>query len=270
MERDKRTGGRCRAWTTQRSRALADRRKWSRDVACAKARTLSAEQRASDQRGLGTVHWCERLGQLRLEGKISGLHGRLPHRTFVGDEPFDGTRLVVLDHSPPWRRRERRSCLRQPNLPIAGRREYRGTIARAHSDESGRTRNFSRRACDRGRRARIFGAPILQPKSLRRWLGVRRRRRGIYRSTLQPWSRFLFLHQQLRCRFRRAKSHGRRCNGKRRELYDGFVPDSRVMKLLRKGLLRWWKAELTNLRLMFASPAATPAKRRSAVAPMEV
>jgi hypothetical protein len=54
-----------------------------------------------------------------------------------------------------------------------------------------------------------------------------------------------------------------------RELYDGFVPDFRVTKLLRKGLLRWWKAELTNLRLMFASPAATPAKRRSAMAPAE-
>jgi hypothetical protein len=35
-----------------------------------------------------------------------------------------------------------------------------------------------------------------------------------------------------------------------RELYDGFVPDARVRKLIRKGLFRWWKAELTNLRLM--------------------
>ena len=54
-----------------------------------------------------------------------------------------------------------------------------------------------------------------------------------------------------------------------RELYDGFVPDFRVTKLLRKGLLRWWKAELTNLGLVFASPAATPAKRPSAVARAE-
>ena len=69
---------------------------------------------------------------------------------------------------------------------------------------------------------------------------------------------------------RLATGHFARRNAGWRELYDGFVPDSRVMKLLRKGLLRWWKAELTNLRLMFASPAATPAKRRSAVAPMEV
>jgi glycine/D-amino acid oxidase-like deaminating enzyme len=60
-----------------------------------------------------------------------------------------------------------------------------------------------------------------------------------------------------------------RCNVGWRELYDGFVPDFRVTKLLREGLLRWWKAELTNLRLTFASPAATPAKRRSAMAPAE-
>ncbi|MEP6937349.1 MAG: hypothetical protein ABI871_04695, partial [Chthoniobacterales bacterium] len=32
-----------------------------------------------------------------------------------------------------------------------------------------------------------------------------------------------------------------------RELYDGFVPDFRVRKLIRKGLLRWWRAELNNL-----------------------
>lgn len=53
-----------------------------------------------------------------------------------------------------------------------------------------------------------------------------------------------------------------------RELYDGFVPDARVGKLIRKGLLRWWKAELTNVRLLIngrgakhgpaSSPAATP------------
>ena len=69
---------------------------------------------------------------------------------------------------------------------------------------------------------------------------------------------------------RLATGHFARRNAGWRELYDGFVPDSRVMKLLRKGLLRWWKAELTNLRLMFASPAATSAKRQSAVAPVEV
>ena len=38
-----------------------------------------------------------------------------------------------------------------------------------------------------------------------------------------------------------------------RELYDGFVPDIRLHKLIRKGLLRWWKAELLNLRFLFAA-----------------
>ena len=37
-----------------------------------------------------------------------------------------------------------------------------------------------------------------------------------------------------------------------RELYDGFVPDFRLHKLIRKGLFRWWKAELLNLRYLFA------------------
>ena len=39
-----------------------------------------------------------------------------------------------------------------------------------------------------------------------------------------------------------------------RELYDGFVPDFRLHKLIRKGLFRWWKCELINLRLILASP----------------
>jgi flavin-dependent dehydrogenase len=37
-----------------------------------------------------------------------------------------------------------------------------------------------------------------------------------------------------------------------RELYDGFVPDIRLHKLIRKGLFRWWKAELLNVRFLFA------------------
>ena len=48
-------------------------------------------------------------------------------------------------------------------------------------------------------------------------------------------------------------AHGR-C-GKRnsgwRELYDGFVPDYRLHSLIRKGLFRWWKAELLNLCFLF-------------------
>ncbi len=42
-----------------------------------------------------------------------------------------------------------------------------------------------------------------------------------------------------------------------RELFDGFVPDGRVWKVIRTGLFRWWRAELTNLRLIL-QPAARP------------
>lgn len=42
--------------------------------------------------------------------------------------------------------------------------------------------------------------------------------------------------------------YGRR-NAGWRELYDGFVPDIRLRKLIQKGLLRWWKCELVNLWL---------------------
>jgi hypothetical protein len=66
-----------------------------------------------------------------------------------------------------------------------------------------------------------------------------------------------------------ATGHFARHNAGWRELYDGFVPDFRVTKSLRKGLLRWWKAELTNLRLIFALPATTPAKRSEAGTPLE-
>ncbi len=46
-----------------------------------------------------------------------------------------------------------------------------------------------------------------------------------------------------------------------REMYDGFVPDARVRKLIQKGLLRWWKAELTNLWLIFTGMRAAAAPR---------
>jgi flavin-dependent dehydrogenase len=58
-----------------------------------------------------------------------------------------------------------------------------------------------------------------------------------------------------------------------RELYDGFVPDRRVGKLIRKGLFRWWGAELTNLRLMMRGREAArsmPAPRAQAFAPEPV
>jgi flavin-dependent dehydrogenase len=60
-----------------------------------------------------------------------------------------------------------------------------------------------------------------------------------------------------------------RHNGGWRELYDGFVPDGRVAKLLRKGLWRWARAELTNLRLMFSPRTAASQTPSSAAAPAE-
>jgi flavin-dependent dehydrogenase len=61
------------------------------------------------------------------------------------------------------------------------------------------------------------------------------------------------------------------CYGRRnagwRELYDGFVPDRRICKLIWKGLRRWWKCEIINLRLMFVSPARAPAGQPSATTP---
>ncbi len=64
------------------------------------------------------------------------------------------------------------------------------------------------------------------------------------------------------------------CFGRRnagwRELYDGFVADRRVAKLIRKGLFHWWRAELTNLRLIFArdSTSQTAAQSTAASTPV--
>lgn len=58
-------------------------------------------------------------------------------------------------------------------------------------------------------------------------------------------------------------SYGRR-NAGWRELYDGFVPDRRVGKLIRKGLFHWWRAELTNLRLTLSPGAKQQAAPRTA------
>jgi flavin-dependent dehydrogenase len=56
-----------------------------------------------------------------------------------------------------------------------------------------------------------------------------------------------------------------------RELYDGFVPDARVRKLIQKGLFRWWRAELTNLRLMLTAPTpAAAATSAASTRPAEV
>jgi hypothetical protein len=68
------------------------------------------------------------------------------------------------------------------------------------------------------------------------------------------------------------------CYGRRnagwRELYDGFVPDRRVGKLIRKGLFHWWRAELTNLRLILtpgakqSAPASSTATTTAVAAPL--
>ena len=68
---------------------------------------------------------------------------------------------------------------------------------------------------------------------------------------------------------RRATGYFARRNGGWRELYDGFVPDRRVASLLRKGLGKWLKAELTNLRLILFAPPSSAATRSSATLPAE-
>ena len=63
------------------------------------------------------------------------------------------------------------------------------------------------------------------------------------------------------------------CYGKRnsnwRDLYDGFVPDRRIWKLFRKGLLRWWKCELINLKLILVARPLAQAARSPAASPAE-
>ena len=63
--------------------------------------------------------------------------------------------------------------------------------------------------------------------------------------------------------------YGRRNSGWR-ELYDGFVPDARIRKQIWRGLRRWWKCELINLRLMLTVRAPVPASEASATARTEI
>jgi flavin-dependent dehydrogenase len=56
--------------------------------------------------------------------------------------------------------------------------------------------------------------------------------------------------------------YGRKNSGWR-ELYDGFVPDRRIAKQIRRGLLRWWKCELINLWLMLRRRASSSATQPS-------
>jgi flavin-dependent dehydrogenase len=55
-----------------------------------------------------------------------------------------------------------------------------------------------------------------------------------------------------------------------RELYDGFVPDTRLRKQILRGLRRWWKCELINLGLMLRRQAASPASQASAAVHTQV
>ncbi len=79
-----------------------------------------------------------------------------------------------------------------------------------------------------------------------------------------------FYNQRLAVLGKNRLAHGAtgKHNAGWRELYDGFVPDVRLHKLIRKGLFRWWKAELLNLRYLFASrktSARSAAPRAAAV-----
>ncbi len=65
-----------------------------------------------------------------------------------------------------------------------------------------------------------------------------------------------------------AGVYGKRNNGWR-ELYDGFVPDTRIRKQIWKGLRRWWKCELVNLWLMLTPKARVTSGEPSATAPAE-
>jgi hypothetical protein len=66
-----------------------------------------------------------------------------------------------------------------------------------------------------------------------------------------------------------ATGHYGRRNSGWRELYDGFVPDMRLWKLFRKGLFRWWKCEIINLRLILGSRAKAPVTQASTTASAE-
>ena len=54
-----------------------------------------------------------------------------------------------------------------------------------------------------------------------------------------------------------------------RELYDGFVPNTRLRQHIWRGLRRWWKCELINLGLMLHGRAEVPATQPSATVQTE-
>ena len=63
-----------------------------------------------------------------------------------------------------------------------------------------------------------------------------------------------FCNRRLSALGRNRITHGASARNDRwRESDDGFVPDIRLHQLIRKGLLRWWKTDLLNLRFIFAA-----------------
>jgi len=60
-----------------------------------------------------------------------------------------------------------------------------------------------------------------------------------------------------------------RSNSGWRDLYDGFVPDTRIWDLFGKGLFRWWKCELANIKLGFVSPGSATEARGTATSVAE-
>ncbi|MEY2526613.1 MAG: hypothetical protein QOE73_1384 [Verrucomicrobiota bacterium] len=62
--------------------------------------------------------------------------------------------------------------------------------------------------------------------------------------------------------------YGRRNTGWR-DLYDGFVPDARLRKQIWRGLRRWWKCEILNLRLMLHARTNVPATEPSTTSSAE-
>jgi hypothetical protein len=77
-----------------------------------------------------------------------------------------------------------------------------------------------------------------------------------------------FYNRRLSTLAKNRIAHGAcgRQNAGWRELYDGFVPDFRLQKLIRKGLFRWWRAELLNLRFLLAGRKRTVATPATAAA----
>ena len=97
------------AQDTCRTRWLVDA---SGRAACSRASSATSDQNTEHPinavwaRFTGVKDWDSYDG-----GKNSGLRQRLPDQPELGDEPPHGSRLVVLDHSAPRRRCQRRDCL---------------------------------------------------------------------------------------------------------------------------------------------------------------